>query len=334
MSLILFAKTLRLGVPINYCDQFDLIFSDPPYTPEGMSLFLQKAIECAKNKYTSIYLCYKTAELSASVGLKVQKELLKNHIYFRAILPNFNDYTGAEALGYRSDLYICILTPKSFDNIDTKNDYDIYTHGNNSIEAKNCVKINYGDIVDILSKKANIDKNLIKIVSNTKFNADNSILVDVFYRQKRNKNTNYPKDSIFVFDFTYQNTDVLNLRSFIMSDKKLQYGIFLNSQIEVLKSEKYKIILSLFDIKQVYKDNDCLVYSFSSKIDDLSIKKITLYKNSNLKNAYVSCLTQLSKTTKNQAREKFMTLKVSKYADAMVFDLPLYELNKLYLCLE
>ncbi len=325
---------VRLGVPINYCNTFDLIFSDPPYTPEGMSLFLKRAIECAKNKYASIYLCYKTAELSASVGLKVQKELLKNHIYFRAILPNFNDYTGAEALGYRSDLYICSLTPKSFDNIDTKNPYDIYTHGNNSIEAKNCVNINYGDIVDILSKKTNIDKNLIKIISNNKFNADNSILVDVFYKQKRNKNTNYPKESIFVFDFTYQNIEVLNLRSFIMSDKKVQYGIFLNSQIEALKSEKYKTILSLFDIKQVYKDNDCLIYSFANKIDDLSIKIIMLYKNSNLKNAYVSCITQDNKTTKNQAREKFMTLKIAKYADSMVFDLPLYELNKLYSCLE
>lgn len=334
LNIMSLYSDFRLGVPINFCGAFDLVFSDPPYTPVGMSLFLQRAIECAKNKYSSIYLCYKTAELSAGVGLKVQKELLKNHIYFRAILPNFNIYTGAEALGFRSDLYICSLTAKSFDSIDSKNNYDIYTHGNNSIEAINNTKINYTEIVDLLSKKENVDKNLIKIISNTKFNADNSILIDVFYKQKRNKNTNYPKDSIFVFDFSYQNTDVINLRNFIMSDKKVQYGIFLNSQIKVLKDEKYKAILSLFDIKEVYKNNKYVIYSFTCNIDNFSVKKIMLYKNSNLKNAYVSCITQDNKTTKNQAREKFMTLKIAKYADAMVFDLPLYELNNLYLCLE
>ena len=331
LKLTVLHSDFRFGIPTNFLGVFDLIFSDPPYTPEGMSLFLQRAIECSKNKFSSIYLCYKTAELSPAIGLKVQKELLKSHIYFRAILPNFNVYTAAEALGYRSDLYVCSLTSKCFDNKNCINSYDIYTHGNNSIEAKRPVKIDYQEIINLLSNMLKTKSSLIKIVSDKKFNSDNSILIDVFYKQKRNKNTNYPKESIFVFDFTYQNVDVIDLRNFIMSDKKLQFGIFLNNQTKVLKNDKYKAILSLYNVNEIYKNDIYSINSFELKNEVLlSNKKVMLYKNSNLKNAYVSCVTQNNAITKNQAREEFNKLPIKHYGEAMVFDLPLFELERLY----
>lgn len=325
LNIKVFHSDFRIGVPTAYEKQFDLIFSDPPYTPEGMSLFLKRAIECAKDKNSSIYLCYKTAELSPAIGLKVQRELLKQKIYFRSILPDFNKYVGAEALGYRSDLYVCSLTPKSFEENDVDKNYDIYTHGNNSIEVANKVKIDYDEIINKLSDKLSCEQNLIKIISYKRYNSDNFVLIDTFYKQKRNKNANYPKESVFVFDFTYQNADVISLRNFIMSDKKQQFGIFVNNQIKVLKDSKYSAILSLYDISVVYKNETYCVVMFQLKDEVLlSTKSVMLYKNSNIKNAYVNVITKLKNITKNQAREEFANCPISNYEDAFIFDLPFY----------
>ena len=120
-----------------------------------------------------------------------------------------------------------------------------------------------------------------------------------------------------------------------MSDKKLQFGIFLNNQTKVLKNDKYKAILSLYNVNEIYKNDTYSINSFELKNEVLlSNKKVMLYKNSNLKNAYVSCVTQNNGITKNQAREEFNKLPIKHYGEAMVFDLPLFELERLNESLE
>ena len=176
-----------------------------------------------------------------------------------------------------------------------------------------------------MSDKLSCEQNLIKIISYKRYNSDNFVLIDTFYKQKRNKNANYPKESVFVFDFTYQNADVISLRNFIMSDKKQQFGIFVNNQIKVLKDSKYSAILSLYDISVVYKNETYCVVMFQLKDEVLlSTKSVMLYKNSNIKNAYVNVITKLKNITKNQAREEFANCPISNYEDAFIFDLPFY----------
>lgn len=61
----------------------------------------------------------------------------KRNLYISELIPNFNHYDAAEALGYRSDLYVCRLTPASIKYMENPEyTYHIYTHGAQAVESK------------------------------------------------------------------------------------------------------------------------------------------------------------------------------------------------------
>ncbi|MHA6801060.1 bis-aminopropyl spermidine synthase family protein [Bounagaea algeriensis] len=125
---------LRRGLPPALQEWADLAFSDPPYTPEGMTLFATRALEGMAGAHSRLHLAYGFSARTPALGRKVQQELLRLGFVFTAVLPDFHRYHGAEAVGSASDLYVC--QPTSQARRQGRNQQAaIYTHGARSVEG-------------------------------------------------------------------------------------------------------------------------------------------------------------------------------------------------------
>jgi branched-chain polyamine synthase A-like protein len=99
---------LRLALPPSLVGTADLAFTDPPYTTGGMRLFLMRALEALRpTGHERLAFCFGTGESHLVKALEVQALLGDLRLALEAMLPGFNHYDGAEAIGSRSDLYIC-----------------------------------------------------------------------------------------------------------------------------------------------------------------------------------------------------------------------------------
>ncbi|WP_342742587.1 bis-aminopropyl spermidine synthase family protein [Saccharopolyspora flava] len=125
---------LRFGLPPALEGWADAVFTDPPYTPEGIGLFAARAAECLAGATSRMFLAYGCSPRTPALGWKVQQELLRLGFAFEAILPQFNRYYGAQAIGSASDLYVCQPTPRTR-KLASRQDQAIYTHGPQSVEA-------------------------------------------------------------------------------------------------------------------------------------------------------------------------------------------------------
>ncbi|NUT47834.1 MAG: bis-aminopropyl spermidine synthase family protein, partial [Saccharothrix sp.] len=124
----------RFGLPPAVLESADLVFSDPPYTPEGMALFAGRAIECLADPGRGrVLLAYGFSDRTPALGLKVQQELHRLGLVFEAILPAFHRFDGAQAIGSAADLYVCRPTSRRSAAAGAKT--AIYTHGPQSVEA-------------------------------------------------------------------------------------------------------------------------------------------------------------------------------------------------------
>ncbi len=109
--------------------QFDLVFTDPPYTTDGISLFLDRAINSIRlRNSSSIYFCYGNSSRATERILSVQKAVLNKDLVLTSIEKNFNQYTGADSIGNGSSLYGCAVTPSIKLPKLNKTKERIYTH--------------------------------------------------------------------------------------------------------------------------------------------------------------------------------------------------------------
>ncbi|SMC69409.1 bis-aminopropyl spermidine synthase family protein [Lentzea albidocapillata] len=123
---------MRFGLPASILESFDLVFSDPPYSPEGMGLFAGRGIEALEDIASGrLLLAYGFSDRTPALGLKVQQELQKLGLVFEAILPAFHRFDGAQAIGSAADLYVCRPTGRRAVSGGTR----IYTHGAQSVES-------------------------------------------------------------------------------------------------------------------------------------------------------------------------------------------------------
>lgn len=126
----------RFGLPPAVLESADLVFSDPPYTPEGMALFAARAIECLADVGRGrVLLAYGFSDRTPALGLKVQQELQRLGLVFEAILPAFHRFDGAQAIGSAADLYVCRPTSRRSATPAGAARTAIYTHGPQSVEA-------------------------------------------------------------------------------------------------------------------------------------------------------------------------------------------------------
>jgi N4-bis(aminopropyl)spermidine synthase len=127
---------LRLGLPASARDH-DLAFTDPPYTPEGIGLFVARAVEGLTDD-GRVLLAYGASERTPMLALKVQQALSELNLAYEAIYPDFNRYFGAEAIGSAADLYILRPTTKTRPAVTSRLSRlttAIYTQGPQSVES-------------------------------------------------------------------------------------------------------------------------------------------------------------------------------------------------------
>lgn len=100
----------------------DIVFTDPPYTPEGILTFINFG-EILLNKYGKMYVSFnhKTPEIQSFL----QKEISLKGLNFIEITPNFNTYLGGSIIGNTSNLYVL---QKNEMSQTIKSSENIYTH--------------------------------------------------------------------------------------------------------------------------------------------------------------------------------------------------------------
>ncbi|MBT2228689.1 bis-aminopropyl spermidine synthase family protein [Nonomuraea sp. NEAU-A123] len=127
---------LRVSLPPS-ARGHDLALTDPPYTPEGVGLFVARAVEGLKDD-GRVLLAYGASERTPMLALKVQDSLSALNLTYEAIYPDFNRYFGAEAIGSAADLYVLRPTTKTRPAVTARLDRlttAIYTQGPQSIES-------------------------------------------------------------------------------------------------------------------------------------------------------------------------------------------------------
>ncbi len=118
---------LRDPLPKYLVENFDVFQTDPPYTLEGMSLFLTRAIESLhKDTGLSGFLSY--ANLSPNDMLNLQAGLTEMGLAITRVRPSFNTYQGASILGSLGQL-IDLKTTSNSMNLTVRDRYEglLYT---------------------------------------------------------------------------------------------------------------------------------------------------------------------------------------------------------------
>ena len=142
-SIICKEIDLKKKLPNEIINSFDTAFTDPPYTNNGLILFVTRAIECLKKEVgLNIFLSF--AHKSQDSMYKIENEILKLGLCIYHIIPNFNEYEGAEILGNKGQLIILKTTNYTEKTLNIDYDKPIYTgelrQTRRKYKCKNCGK--------------------------------------------------------------------------------------------------------------------------------------------------------------------------------------------------
>lgn len=100
---------LRYPVNDKYLYKFDCFFTDPPYTLQGMSLFLSRGISSLK-KLMGLPVFLSFAHKSPDFTMEMQREFIKMGLSISEIVPRFNKYEGAEIIGNSGQMIVLKTT--------------------------------------------------------------------------------------------------------------------------------------------------------------------------------------------------------------------------------
>ncbi|MFV2197883.1 bis-aminopropyl spermidine synthase family protein [Nocardiopsis sp. LOL_012] len=98
---------LRLGLPSTLHGCADVVFTDPPYTPDGVELFVRRGLEgMADPRRGRVLVAYGASETTPRLAATTQARMVRMDLLVEAVWPDFNQYHGAESIGAASDLYV------------------------------------------------------------------------------------------------------------------------------------------------------------------------------------------------------------------------------------
>jgi hypothetical protein len=129
---------LRVELPRSVVESADVVFTDPPYTPTGTELFLARGLAALRrDRETRLLFCYGHGDRQLKQGIEVQAALNRLGLVVQAVLPSFNRYDGADAIGRVSALWICQPTRHSWSALPhlRPRDARIYTRGRSAEES-------------------------------------------------------------------------------------------------------------------------------------------------------------------------------------------------------
>ncbi|MGI8450476.1 MAG: bis-aminopropyl spermidine synthase family protein, partial [Streptosporangiaceae bacterium] len=132
------AGDLRFGLPEPAIAGADLVFTDPPYTPEGVGLFVARGLQGMGNRDNGrVVVAYGYSERHPTLGFQVQSAAQRLGLAYEMLLPAFSRYDGAQAIGSASDLYVWRPTSRTWRSLDrylSDAGAHIYTHGAQALE--------------------------------------------------------------------------------------------------------------------------------------------------------------------------------------------------------
>ncbi len=138
LSVRCFAGDLRFGLPAPAVSCADLVFTDPPYTPDGVGLFAARGLQGLANRDNGrLIVAYGYSERHPTLGYQVQSVAHRLGLAYEAVLPAFNRYAGAQAVGSASDLYVWRPTTRAWraaDRFAAAVGTNIYTRGTHALE--------------------------------------------------------------------------------------------------------------------------------------------------------------------------------------------------------
>ena len=104
---------LRKPIPEEYQKKFDCISTDPPYTIPGLNLFISRGITLLSDEQNGVgYLSFGVKPPTDI--LELEKSLVQMNCAITNIVPNFNQYIGAQKLAGISTLYRFEINSPSF----------------------------------------------------------------------------------------------------------------------------------------------------------------------------------------------------------------------------
>ncbi len=128
---------LREPCPKNIVNNFDVVVMDPPYTNEGLRLFLKRAREVVKSNISYNNKNYPIIGKKCLLSFgnkppeqmqKLQLSILDHGFIINEMIPDFNHYEGASIIGKFSHLYYLqsVMNPNSRYTLNLTS-YPIYT---------------------------------------------------------------------------------------------------------------------------------------------------------------------------------------------------------------
>ncbi|MEF3306372.1 bis-aminopropyl spermidine synthase family protein [Paenibacillus sp. GYB003] len=103
---------VRQPLPDNLHGRYDCVFTDPPYTLQGMNLFVSRGIQALKReKGLPVFLSF--AHKSPAFMLAMQRDFVRMGLTVSANFPQFNAYEGAEMIANRSQMFILRTTDQT-----------------------------------------------------------------------------------------------------------------------------------------------------------------------------------------------------------------------------
>jgi predicted methyltransferase/DNA-directed RNA polymerase subunit RPC12/RpoP len=116
---------LREPLPEAMQGTADTVFTDPPYTSPGTSLFLSRAVDALDGPRGDVFLAFGAGR--PEEHLTVQRAIADMGFLVRRLARNFNEYLGAGALGGTSHLYHLAATTELRPLVVGRYDGPLYT---------------------------------------------------------------------------------------------------------------------------------------------------------------------------------------------------------------
>jgi predicted methyltransferase/DNA-directed RNA polymerase subunit RPC12/RpoP len=104
LTVDLIGHDLRQPLPMDLAGAFDVVCTDPPYTPAGAELFLSRAV-MALAPGAGRHVFFSFGARRPEQTLQVQRLIGDLGLTVRSVVPGFNAYTGAGILAGTSHLY-------------------------------------------------------------------------------------------------------------------------------------------------------------------------------------------------------------------------------------
>lgn len=100
---------LRRPLPQEWSGQYDCFFTDPPYTLQGLTLFLSRGLSALKpEKGCPIFLSF--AHKSPDFTWSMQREFVRMGLSVRQVQLHFNQYIGAQMIGNSGQMIVLTTT--------------------------------------------------------------------------------------------------------------------------------------------------------------------------------------------------------------------------------